>query len=166
MAPNATQATKTQPFEAVFKCQALFQKKIGANSIALDGFGAERKAESADFTKIEMVKWGSAWATRPRHHCPIKLEEAMKHHHYVTTVEDTRDWLLHFGLGKPQAEADEDSQASCGKRKMKKARRWVASSDLPFAPQDRDATEDEADVWVCSGHYIRAVRAELNEVTV
>ncbi len=58
MAPNATRATKTQPFEAVFKCQALFQKKIGADSIALDGTGAERKAESADFTKIEMVKWG------------------------------------------------------------------------------------------------------------
>ena len=89
----------------------------------------------------------------------------MKHHHYVTTVEDKIDWMLHFGLGQTQAEADQNCQTICGKRKMKKARRWAAISDLPFAPQDRDATEDEADVWVNSLFGIYTIRAELNEVT-
>ena len=89
----------------------------------------------------------------------------MKHHHYVTTVEDTIDWMLHYGMGQTQAEADNNCQTICGKRKMKKARRWVASSDLPFAPRNRDANEDEADVWVDSGMCIYVIRAELNEVT-
>ena len=90
----------------------------------------------------------------------------MKHHYYVTTVTDPKDCMLHWGVGQTQAEADGNCQEFCNKRKMKKARRWVASSDFPFAPRDRDANKDEADVWVDRGTGgIVSLRAELNGVT-
>lgn len=75
------------------------------------------------------------------------------HTKYVAMTFDARsgggDWRI----------GDTLEEVSKIKRRGRKA-----TSDLPFAPRDRSANDDEADVWVDRYGTINSIGCELQEV--
>ena len=65
----------------------------------------------------------------------------------------------HWGVGTTLGEALTNARKA-GARKRDKFRTWQFTSELPFAPPDREATEEEADCWVGQDGSINWVRCD------
>lgn len=70
----------------------------------------------------------------------------------------------HWGCGESLAEANQNFKKAGGKGRVDKLQCFIFIASVPFAPYDRDATEQEADCWVTQDgccHWVRCVRREM-----
>jgi len=65
----------------------------------------------------------------------------------------------HWGLGDTIAQAIQKMKKA-GAKKKDDFTVWQFTSELPFAPTDRDAEETEADVWIDRNGSINWIRCK------
>lgn len=73
----------------------------------------------------------------------------------------------YYGMGHTLTEARKGYRLHGGRHGKKGApdyREYVCISKRPFAPIDREATDEEADAWVTGTGGIRHVRCECHEL--
>lgn len=75
-----------------------------------------------------------------------------------------RDGVLYWGLGSTADEAEKNWKASGGRKRDRRAL-YEFRSKLPFAPRDRDATEEESDFWIGDDWMIYTVRCEYELIS-
>lgn len=66
----------------------------------------------------------------------------------------------YFGKGYTLEEAKKAWRKAGGKKNQNFYREIVFQSNLPFAPMDRAATEEEADAWIGKDGSVNWIRCE------
>jgi hypothetical protein len=91
--------------------------------------------------------------------------QTMSHRRYI--VLESKDGIWgHWGRGATLDEARENLRRAA--RRPGKARpadrEYEFASDLPFAPGDREATDDEADAWIGQDGSLNWIRCQLRQL--
>ena len=86
---------------------------------------------------------------------------------FIVAVNDYAQYGF-WGLGDTLAEAEEQCRKAA-KRRIRKdvwndRRAWRFTSELPFAPAGRDATEDEADAYIAGDGAVNWIRCEREKI--
>lgn len=86
-------------------------------------------------------------------------------HHVRFIVQSFKDFSGSWGRGEDLVEAKANLKKNNGKVKnIVKA--WKFTSDLPFAPGDREANEDESDAYISNNGMIHWIRCHREEIEI
>lgn len=85
----------------------------------------------------------------------------MKHRRFIICAGD--GVYGHWGSGSTINAARQNFLRAGGKRKVDYAI-WEFTSDLPFAPSEREANEDESDAYVATDGSLCWVRCEPQQL--
>lgn len=74
------------------------------------------------------------------------------HVKYITTAYNAG--AIHYGYGDTLEQSITRCRKATGVKKKLDMRSYKFESELPFAPQSRKATENEADAWFAADLYL------------